>query len=320
MPRIVTDGWSLGIIQRDLAALYNAQVLQQTPTLPALPIQYADFARWQRQWLTGEVGDLGRYLPEGNIEYLGRSDHQVKVRGFWIELGEVETVLKKPTAVRDAVVIAREDEPGDQRLVVFVVAAESIEAASKADLRAFLRDRLPEYILPSIFVLLDTMPLTPNGKVDRRALPAPDNDGQEPSETFVAPRDELELQLTKIWEKVLGIKNVGIKDNFFDLGGHSLLALRLFALMRKKFSNDLPLAILFQAPTVEQLAKIVSEGIRPTFWTSLVPMQTEGSNPPFFCVPEAGPTIYSLSNLVRHLDAKQPFYCKERLITFCTHL
>ena len=308
MPRIVTDGWSLGIIQRDLAALYNAQVLQQTPTLPALPIQYADFARWQRQWLTGEVGDLGRYLPEGNIEYLGRSDHQVKVRGFWIELGEVETVLKKPTAVRDAVVIAREDEPGDQRLVVFVVAAESIEAASKADLRAFLRDRLPEYILPSIFVLLDTMPLTPNGKVDRRALPAPDNDGQEPSETFVAPRDELELQLTKIWEKVLGIKNVGIKDNFFDLGGHSLLALRLLALMRKKFRNDLPLAILFQAPTVEQLAKIVSEGIRPTSWTSLVPMQTEGSNPPFFCIPEAGSTIYSLSNLVRHLGPKQPFY------------
>ena len=175
------------------------------------------------------------------------------------------------------------------------------------ELRRYLKQKLPDYMVPSAFVLLDVLPLMPNGKVDRRALPAPDNVRQKPAEAFVAPRDELELQLAKIWEKLLGVQNVGIKDNFFDLGGHSLLALRLLALMRKKFRNDLPLAILFQAPTVEQLAKIVSEGIRPTSWTSLVPMQTEGSNPPFFCVPEAGPTIYSLSNLVRHLDAKQPF-------------
>jgi acyl carrier protein len=255
-----------------------------------------------------KTGDLARHRNDGTIEFLGRKDFQVKLRGFRIELGEVEATLCLHPSVSEAVVVAREDRPGDKRLVAYVVAAAAQSAPATGVLRAFLQEKLPDYMIPSAFVFLDALPLTANGKVDRRALPAPDVVRPDLQEAFVAPRNELELQLTKIWEKVLGIKNVGIKDNFFDLGGHSLLAVRLFALIQKRFSKNLPLVFLFQAPTVEQLAEKLHEGIRPTSWTSLVPMQSEGSNPPFFCVPQAGSTVYSLSNLARHLAPNQPFY------------
>ncbi|MFB2982742.1 amino acid adenylation domain-containing protein, partial [Microseira sp. BLCC-F43] len=163
-----------------------------------------------------KTGDLARYLPDGNIEFLGRIDYQVKVRGYRIELGEIERVLEQHPSVRQAVVLAREDEAGDKRLVAYIVAKQ--EQPSPADeLRGFLKQKLPEYMVPNAFVFLDALPLTPNGKLDRRALPAPDQTRPESEANFVVPRDDLELQLTLIWEKVLGIQPIGVMDNFFEL-------------------------------------------------------------------------------------------------------
>ena len=254
-----------------------------------------------------QTGDLARYLPDGNIEFLGRRDHQVKIRGFRIELGEIEAVLDQHPEVRENVVIAREDIPGDKRLVAYVVPNPE-QATTVSELRSFLFSKLPDYMMPSAFVLLDALPLTPNGKVDRRALPAPDQIRQEPEETFVAPRDELELQLAKIWEKVLVTQPVGVRDNFFDLGGHSLLAVRLFAQIEKKFGKHLPLATLFQTPTVEQLAGILRQRERPASGSSLVAIQPSGLKPPFFCVHEADGHVLCYRELANYLGPEQPFY------------
>jgi amino acid adenylation domain-containing protein len=254
-----------------------------------------------------KTGDLARYLPDGNIEYLGRIDNQVKIRGFRIELGEVESVLGRHPAVEEAVVIAREDVPDDKRLVAYVVASHE-PTPTFSELRSFLKEKLPDYMIPTALVFLDLLPLTPNGKVDRRALPAPDRNRSQPAEALVAPRDGLELQLTKIWETVLGVKNIGMKDNFFDLGGHSLLAVRLFALIQKRFSKDLPLTILFQAPTIGQLARIIRQAGWTSPWSSLVPIHHGGSKPPFFCVHGCTGRILHFHDLARHLNPEQPFY------------
>ncbi|HLA75266.1 MAG TPA: amino acid adenylation domain-containing protein, partial [Gammaproteobacteria bacterium] len=189
-----------------------------------------------------KTGDLARYLPDGNIEFLGRTDHQVKIRGFRIELGEIEAVLSAHPSIKEAVVIAREDTPGDKRLVAYLAASP---APSSQELRNYLMARLPEYMLPAIFVILDALPLTPNGKLDRKALPAPGATQAGPS--YTAPRDNLELQLSKIWERLLRVPAVGIHDNFFELGGHSLLAVRLVAQIEKIWGKNVPLATLFQA-------------------------------------------------------------------------
>ena len=157
-----------------------------------------------------KTGDLARYRPDGNIEFLGRADHQVKIRGFRIELGEIEAALGQHPAVREAVVLAREDAPGEKRLVAYVVADSTAD-----ELRRFLKDKLPEPMVPAVIVLLDALPLTPNGKVDRRALPAPDRSRPELEKAFVAPRDDLELQLAHIWEEVLGVRPVGVTRQFF---------------------------------------------------------------------------------------------------------
>jgi thioesterase domain-containing protein len=236
---------------------------------------------------------------------MGRLDHQVKLRGYRIELGEIEAVLATYPGVKQAVVLVREDVPGDQRLVAYLMAESEPDSS---ELRALARSRLPEYMVPSAWVTLETFPLTPNRKVDRKALPAPEGSAVESGTEFVAPRTPYEEALTEIWVEVLGLEQVGVRDNFFEIGGHSLLALRLRASMEKKFNQEIPLAILFIAPTIEQLAEKLDEGIQPSAWTSLVPMQTEGSNPPFFCVPEAGSTVYSLADLARHLGPNQPFY------------
>jgi acyl-CoA synthetase (AMP-forming)/AMP-acid ligase II len=163
-----------------------------------------------------KTGDLARYLPDGNIEFLGRVDHQVKIRGFRIELGEIEAVIVQHPAVREAVVLAPEDAPGERRLVAYVV-AEREPHPTTTDLRNFLKEKLPEHMVPASFVLLDALPLMPNGKVDRRALPAPDRARPQSEKSFVAPRDDLELQLTRIWEEVLGVRPIGVRDNFFEL-------------------------------------------------------------------------------------------------------
>ncbi|MBC8229645.1 amino acid adenylation domain-containing protein [bacterium] len=255
-----------------------------------------------------KTGDLARYLPDGNIEFLGRMDHQIKIRGFRIEPGEIEAALGQHPAVLETVVLAREDVPGDKRLVAYVVPNQK-QTPATSELRRFLKQKLPDYMVPSAFVQLDSLPLTPNGKVDRRALPAPDTARAELEGTFVPPRDELELQLTKIWEKVLGNKPIGVRDNFFELGGHSLLAVRLFAQIEKIFGKNLPLATLFQAPTVEQLASILrQEGWSPPLLSSLVAIQSGGSKRPFFCVHACTGEILIYADLARHLGKEQPFY------------
>ncbi len=199
-----------------------------------------------------KTGDLARYLPDGNIEFLGRIDNQVKIRGFRIELGEIESLLSVHDQIQQAVVIAREDLPGDKRLVAYIVT--SSESLTSSQLRQFLKQKLPEYMLPSAFVLLENLPLTPNGKVDRRGLPAPDPSQWSRTENFVAPSTPIEQQLSEIWVKVLDVERVGIHDNFFELGGHSLLATQMLSRIREVFAIELPLRTLFESPTVAELA------------------------------------------------------------------
>ncbi|MGI2902642.1 non-ribosomal peptide synthetase [Tolypothrix sp. VBCCA 56010] len=207
-----------------------------------------------------KTGDLACYLPDGNIEFLGRIDNQVKIRGFRIELGEIEAVLSQHPAVRETVVIAAEEIAGDKQLVAYIVANQEqipTQSAQKLALllRQFLKEKLPEYMIPKAYVLLESLPLTPNGKVDRRALKAPDITFDKPD--YVAPRTQVEDLLVKIWAKILGKEQVGIHDNFFELGGHSLLATQLVSRIRDTFKIDLPVRNLFEAPTVEQLAKYI---------------------------------------------------------------
>jgi len=200
-----------------------------------------------------KTGDLARYLPDGTIEFLGRIDNQVKVRGYRIEPGEIEAVLVQHPFVREAIVIAREDQPGDKRLVAYVVLSEKSTVAAN-DLRNFMKEKLPEYMVPAAFVVLDALPLTPNGKVDRKALPAPDTERLYPEDSFIAPRTPIEEMLAGIWCDVLGLKKVGIHDNFFELGGHSLLATQVMSRLRKAFQVEIPLRSLFEMPTIEGLA------------------------------------------------------------------
>ncbi|MCX7595059.1 MAG: amino acid adenylation domain-containing protein [Fischerella sp.] len=262
-----------------------------------------------------KTGDLARYLSDGNIEYLGRIDHQVKMRGFRIELGEIEASLNQNPAVQQVVVIAREDVPGEKCLVAYATLKEGQNTTAN-QLRDFLRGKLPNYMIPSAFVILETLPLTPNGKVDRKALPAPTSVKQEDSQTFVAPRNQTEYQLTKIWEEVLGVQPIGIQDNFFDLGGHSFLALKLFAKIEAQFGKKLPLAILFQSGTVEALAQILhpkeelatSQGPTSEHWSSLVAINSNGSKPPLFCVHDLAGEVFYYRNLSLHLGSDQPIY------------
>ena len=215
-----------------------------------------------------KTGDLARYLPDGKIECLGRIDYQVKIRGYRIECGEIESALGQHPAVRQSVVMAREDSRGDglsslgtaMRLVAYVVAAQS-SAPSANELRGFLGQKLPEYMIPSIFVLLDSLPLTPNGKVDRKALPAPDQSRPELESRFVAPRTPVEDILAQIWTEVLKLDKIGIHDDFFELGGHSLLATQVFSRVRYVFQMELPLRTLFDKRTVYELAKAIA-GLR----------------------------------------------------------
>ncbi len=209
-----------------------------------------------------KTGDLVRYLADGNIEYLGRIDNQVKIRGFRIELGEIEAVLSQYPAIAQTVVIAREDVPGTKRLVAYLVCdlEETLQTPTVNDLRQFLKEKLPEYMLPSAFVFLEALPLTPNGKIDRRALPAPDLT-QQLEESFVAPRTEVEQKLAKIWAEVLGVEQVGIRDNFFELGGDSILSLQIIARANQAGLQLTPKQ-LFSNQTIAELATVVGTSVK----------------------------------------------------------
>jgi aspartate racemase len=252
-----------------------------------------------------KTGDLVRYRRNGEIEFLGRLDGQVKVRGYRIELSEVETVLAEHETVRDAVVVARKDQ-GDKHLAAYIVPREG-KTPTAEELRAFLSERLPSHMVPSVFVVLEELPLSTNGKVDRNALPAA-NEHKPGDKPAAAPQDRLELKLLKIWERVLTIGPVGIDDNFFDIGGHSLLAVRLFAQIEKSFGKNLPLATLFQAPTIRLLAQVLREEGWTASWSSLVLLQNGGNRRPFFCVHAAGGNVLEYHELARLLGPDQPFY------------
>jgi amino acid adenylation domain-containing protein len=261
-----------------------------------------------------KTGDLARYLQDGNIEFLGRMDHQVKIRGFRVELREIECTLEGHPGVQQAVVLAREgggEVSGEKRLVGYIVLRQPM-AVVYSELRAFLSGKLPEYMVPAAFVFLDALPLTPNGKTDLKALPAPDGIRPHLIEGFVAPRTQAEQTLAAIWTSVLGIDQVGIRDNFFDLGGHSLLAVRLFAGIEKAFNKRPPLASLFQQATIEHLARVISDD-NPTKTkpASLVAIQPIGTKRPFFCVHTFFGDVLCYMNLARHLGSDQPFYAIE---------
>ena len=254
-----------------------------------------------------KTGDLARYLPDGNIEYLGRTDHQVKIRGFRIELEEIEAALAQHPSVRQTIIATQQDLPGEKLLVAYVV-VDREHAPTAADLRTFLKEKLPEYMVPAIFMLLDSFPTMPNGKVDRRALPKPDQARPEMGKTFVAPRDDLELQLTSLWEEALSIRPIGVTDNFFELGGHSMLAVRLFALIDKRLGKKLPLAALFRGATVEDLAKIVRQNLSSEAPSPLIPLQPGGNKRPLFLIHPAGGHVFPFVPLAHHLGPDQPCY------------
>jgi acyl carrier protein len=201
-------------------------------------------------------GDLARFLIDGQIEFLGRIDQQVKIRGFRIELGEVEATLQEHASVRESIVMAREDAPGDARLVAYVVAEP---ASTAAQLRSHLKEKLPEHMIPSTFIMLEALPLTANGKVDRQALPAPEESRRDAAGEFVAPRTGSEKEIVAIWEEVLRLESVGVYDNFFELGGHSLLMIQVRNKLEEDFQRQVSVADLFKYPTVNTLAKFFDE-------------------------------------------------------------
>ncbi|MBE9089428.1 amino acid adenylation domain-containing protein [Microcystis aeruginosa LEGE 11464] len=253
-----------------------------------------------------KTGDLARYLPDGNIEYLGRIDNQVKIRGFRIELGEIEAVLSQCPDVQNTAVIVREDTPGDKRLVAYVVLTSNSQITT-SELRQFLANQLPAYLVPNTFVILDNLPLTPNGKCDRRSLPIPDDQARKNIQK-IAPRNLLESQLTQIWSEILGINNIGIQDNFFELGGHSLLAVSLINRIEQKLDKRLPLTSLFQNGTIASLAKLLAQETTQPASSPLIAIQSQGNKTPFFAVHPIGGNVLCYVDLARNLGTKQPFY------------
>jgi thioesterase domain-containing protein/acyl carrier protein len=244
-------------------------------------------------------------LRNGEIEFLGRMDHQVKIRGFRIELGEIEARLLEHPELREAVVVARQ-EGTEPRLAAYVVSAGP--KPTTAELRQYLKEKLPEFMVPSIFVLLEHLPLTANGKVDRRALQVRDLDAPTRDDSFLAPRDVLEFRLAQVWEDVLGVKPIGVRDNFFDLGGHSFLAVRLIARIKETTGKSLPLALLMQEATIESLASELRQRREPASASPLVAIRREGSAPGFFCVHPAGGNVLCYAALAQHLGPGRPFY------------
>ncbi|HEX5758688.1 MAG TPA: thioesterase domain-containing protein, partial [Thermoanaerobaculia bacterium] len=255
------------------------------------------------------TGDLVRYVTDGTLEFLDRIGQQVKLRGFRIELGEIESALRAHPRIREAAVLAREDVPGDRRLVGYVAPAGGADLDVE-ELRAFVARSLPDYMVPAAFVILEALPLTSNGKLDRKALPAPAAGRSAPhGPQLVPPRDRVESELVDIWQEVLATRPIGVHDNFFALGGHSLLAVRLMGMIHKRFDQELPLALLVEAGTIEQLAAALrGAAAEPAAWAPLVALQPEGEGPPFFCIHPIGGQVLCYVDLSRHLGAGQRFY------------
>jgi len=282
-----------------------ARGYRSAPDITAARFIASPFAGGQERLY--RTGDQARWLPDGRIECLGRIDHQVKIRGFRIELGEIESALNDCAEVKQCVVTVREDSPGEKRLVAYVVMYEG-HVLQPRQIRTRLREQLPEYMVPAAMVQRDSLPLTANGKVDRLALPPPGDEAPDDATADVTPRTRLELQLAAIWEQVLGVSPIGVRDNFFDLGGHSLLAVQIFGAIEQTLGKRLPMALLLQAPTIELLADVLSREGCSIRWDSLVSIQSRGAKPPFFLVPGVGANVLVFSRLAKQMGQSQPVY------------
>jgi len=253
------------------------------------------------------TGDLARWLPNGEIEYLGRIDHQVKVRGFRIELGEIETQLDQHPGVRTSVVLARKDGLRGDSLIAYFIPEEG-QNPEPETLRTHLKEKLPEYMVPSHFLRMDKFPLTPNGKIDRKALPAPGSAAGERARQIVPPRTDAERDLTALWEDVLKVKPIGVTENFFELGGHSLSAAILMGKIKVQLGHALPLGTLFQTPTVEKLAALLQTQLEAGTESCIVPLHDAGSNPPLFLIAGVGGHVFTFHKFARLLGEDQPTY------------
>jgi amino acid adenylation domain-containing protein len=247
-----------------------------------------------------KTGDRARFLADGNIEYLGRLDNQVKLRGFRIEFGEIESTILQSDQVQSAVVTLHEASPIDKCLIAYVVPA--VSGLDSQAIRTFLKQRLPDYMIPSHFVFLESLPVLPNGKVNRGGLPVPQHWTAAPQEQYTAPNDSIERQLVDIWEALLGTRPIGVNHNFFDLGGHSMLLARLLFQMERTFGKRLSMATVFQKPTIAELADLLRDEKARTQPYRVIPIQAEGTRPPFICL-GAGPYFLPLA---RHLGSDQP--------------
>jgi amino acid adenylation domain-containing protein len=256
-----------------------------------------------------KTGDLARYLPDGNLEIVGRQDFQVKVRGMRVEIEEIETVLMQHPDIQQAAVVGKNrstsnaDMSADEQIIVAYIVPNRAEI-NIDDLRSFLKTKLTDYAIPSAFEILTALPLTPNNKLDRKRLPEPSRDRA----TVVSPRDALELQLTQIWEKALGVQPIGITDNFFDLGGHSLIALQLFAQIEQVWNKRLSWGILFASSTIAEIADIIRQEEVETDWSPLVLLRSGKNKPPLFCLHALGGTLFGYYDLVRNLGEDRPIY------------
>lgn len=252
-------------------------------------------------------GDQGRYRPDGQIDILGRIDGQVKVRGVRIELSEIEAALLQHPSVQQAVASVWETDAGDKRLAAYILPKPGHPFQSH-ELRAFLKERLPEAMLPSSFTPIERIPLTPNGKVDRRALPIPEQTERDLEHEQVQARNTTEEKLVQIWEDLLKVKPIGVTDNFFELGGHSLLAVHLFSRIKHEFGVNLPLATLFQKTTIEQLTETLQQKTEPATWSSLIAIEPQGNHLPFFCIHGVTGDILWFKDLAHALAPDYPFY------------
>jgi amino acid adenylation domain-containing protein len=256
------------------------------------------------------TGDLGKFMPNGEIECLGRMDSQVKIRGYRIETGEIEFQLSQEKEIKQAVVIARPDQNGVDKLVAFIVLSPDA-GVNPQELSSSWKDKLkksvPDYMVPDNFVIVPAMPLTPNGKVDRKSLAKHGVVVIEEKNIYVGPRTDMERLLADIWMEYLGIKKIGVHDNFFDLGGHSLIAVKIMGRIEKETGKRLPLASLFEAPTVEMLARLFEPGKTIT-WDSLVPIKPQGSKMPLYMVHGAGLNVLLFNTLAANMSADQPVY------------
>jgi thioesterase domain-containing protein/acyl carrier protein len=257
------------------------------------------------------TGDLVRWLPSGVVEFVGRNDDQVKVRGFRIELGEIENAMDGAPGIKDRVVVARTEGHGEKQLACYVVPEDvrSINEPAAQDrliatLREHLRARVPEHMVPAAFVVMESFPLNPNGKVDKKALPIPQYRTQTLRVDHVAPRDAMERSLASIWSQLLGLERVSVHDNFFELGGHSLIGIQLLAQVEEQFGRPLSLKDLFQAPTIAEFAQVLQEDGVTVNWENLSPIQPDGKRVPFFCVHGDEANYF----IPKYLGNDQPFY------------